>query len=282
MKTLFIDYNWDKSWMPLYRSVFEPGVFMWNGYNESPIKDPDIVMSMWGDRDFTGLFPKARHAMFMRRFELFYSDWKSYNWDAIDFLFCCNPWIASVAAGQITSKTAVAYVRNPIDTSGWTYKKRENGTELGMVCRVHHVKNLPLAAQIMVELPKQYTLHIAGKIDHPDILPYMQGLGERVKFYNNIPRKDLDSWWEDKNYCLSTSISEGDPMNVLEAMAKGIKPIIHRWPGAYEMYDDTFVTVKRAVFDIMRGDYNSAKYLESVKKNNSVSNIDEIYKMVTA
>jgi hypothetical protein len=38
--------------------------------------------------------------------------------------------------------------------------------------------------------------------------------------------------------CLSTSLSEGNPNNVIEAMAKGIKPVVHAWPGAEDQFPE--------------------------------------------
>jgi glycosyltransferase involved in cell wall biosynthesis len=202
-----------------------------------------------------------------------------YNWDKISLLVCCNPWIASMVAEEIKNDfTTVLCVRNSIDANLWSFKERTYGNKIGMVCRIHPVKNLPLAAQILLRL-EDYELHIAGPIQDPNIATYLSFiLGQRVKFYGNIERKFLDEWWEDKNYCLSTSISEGDPMALLEAMSKGIKPIVHNWPGANELYD-TFSTVDEAISQIKVG-YDSYKYRQMVLDNNPTGNIKFLAKLV--
>lgn len=202
----------------------------------------------------------------------------SWDWDKIDALVCCNPWIAGVVSKQIKNdSTTVVSVRNSIDPEKWTFKKRSHGKKIGMACRVHPIKNLPLAVQIMLGLPDDYELHIAGPVQDPNIATYLvHALGDRVKLYGQIDREVLDEWWDDKNYCLSTSVSEGDPMCVLEAMAKGIKPIIHDWPGASEMYD-TFKRVDQAVGEIYNySPYESRDYRETVCNNNGISNISYV------
>ena len=107
---------------------------------------------------------------------------------------------------------------------------------------------------------------------------YLKGIGEKLKrkisFYGHIDRRSLDSWWDEKNYCLSTSLTEGNPNNVLEAMAKGIKPIVHAWPGAEDQFD-VFYSAREAAAEILRGSYNSAEYLNTVKQNHSVDNYKE-------
>lgn len=286
-KILIIDYSWGKTWLPLYINALQKRGYrfkVWDGKTELIDDKPDVVLCTWADRDFTSHFPDAKHFMMMRRFELFHAPWKNFNWKKINALICCNPWIAAEMS-EVLGKEKVYYLPNPIDPSLWNFKERGHGTKIGMVCRVHPVKNLPLAAQIFMSLPTGYELHIAGKIDDSSIWSYMKNVlwGKRLKFHEEISHKSLDSWWEQMDYCLSTSVSEGDPMNVLEAMAKGIKPIIHNWPGALNIFGPSMVfdTVPQAL-DMINGvsPYNSQEYLDFVKNENSVDLADRLAEMI--
>ena len=79
------------------------------------------------------------------------------------------------------------------------------------------------------------------------------------------------------DYCLSTSISEGNPNNVIEAMAKGIKPVVHYWPGAETQFKPwLFRSVYEAVAEISGGEYESDKYLACVRDNFSLANIERV------
>lgn len=283
MKVLIIDYPWKKTWLPLYaKAINELGheVGVWDGESQVTFEDkPDVVLCTWADRDFTEKFPDARHILMMRRFEFYHAPWINHKWDKIDSLICCNPWIANqMRMGLKGKKTQIHYVPNPIDSSLWAYKERGHGKKIGMVGRIHSVKNYPLAAQIIMALPEDYELHIAGERNDTWIEVYLRELKLKNLFLHGpIPNRDLDDWWEDKNYCLSTATSEGDPMFVLEAMAKGIKPIIHNWPGAKEMYREGLVFNGIDSFlHILRADYKSSEYRAYVQDKHSVSLSDHV------
>jgi len=288
MNVLIIDYPWGKTWLPLYvNRVKELGhsVTVWNGRDElRNVPRPDVVWSTWADRDFTGLFPYARHVLMMRRFEFFHADWINHKWNKISDIICCNPWIADQVEKGIGDKpTRVHFIPNPIDANKWTFKERSHGKKIGMVGRIHSVKNIPLAVQILMALPKEYDLHIAGESNDLWIEAYLANLNlkGRLFMYNRIPNNQLDQWWEDKNYCLCTSTSEGDPMFVLEAMAKGIKPIIHSWPGANKMYPNelVFETIKEAIGKT-EGRYDSDSYLVYVNDHHGLDIVNLVVDLV--
>jgi glycosyltransferase involved in cell wall biosynthesis len=64
-------------------------------------------------------------------------------------------------------------------------------------------------------------------------------LTERVTFHGWV--EDIPSFLRDMNYVISTSQWEGCPNNILEAMACGIRPIIHNWMGARELFPEECV-----------------------------------------
>jgi glycosyltransferase involved in cell wall biosynthesis len=287
-RALIIDYPWGKTWLPLYINSFQQHgykVALWDGKVDlkPDFVQPDVVLCTWADRTFTGAFPDAKHILMMRRFEFFHSPWRTWDWDKISAVICCNPWIANEVAQDLPAGK-VTVIFNPIDTNLWDFKEREPGKRIGMVCRVHPVKNLALAGQIMLSLPTGYELHIAGKEDDGGTMrAYLETVlwGKRVKWHGQVKNEALNAWWNHMNYCLSTSASEGDPMNVLEAMAKGIKPVIHAWPGAKEMYPQDWVFDSAGMAAKMIEDfpYESNRYLDWVTKNRPVSLADRVVKV---
>jgi hypothetical protein len=78
------------------------------------------------------------------------------------------------------------------------------------------------------------------------------------------------------DYCLSTSISEGNPNNVLEAMAKGIKPIVHAWPGVETQFDSDMIwrTIDQAALSVVSETYESERYRTLVSERFSLDNIE--------
>jgi hypothetical protein len=71
----------------------------------------------------------------------------------------------------------------------------------------------------------------------------------------------VDEFLEDKNYLLHASHKEGFSYATAEAMAKGIKPIIHRFYGADDLWPNmTWDSIDQAIEMITNKEYNSASY----------------------
>jgi len=256
---------WNNAWIPLYRRVFEEQghqVKVMDGRNEMP-DHYDVYLHMWAGQ--TEPVPGAVNLMFLRRFEFFSFNWVGYDWSKIDRLIFCNQHFKNIFESKVgRDKCQTELVYNVVDPDKWTFAERGHGNKIGMACHVHPKKNLPLAAQILGKLMElggePYELHIAGEIQDSCTALYLKGLGLNIKLHGHV--EDLNAWWDDKNYCLSTSISEGNPNNVIEAMAKGIMPVVHRWPGAEKQFmkDWCFSSVGRAVEIIRSSPHDSARY----------------------
>lgn len=271
---------WDNAWVTLFRREVERrgGEFAlakgWNGVSKH-----DIVLHGWAS-GATQPVPGAKNIMFMRRYELFDGGLVKVDWSKIDHLICVNTWIAGVVRDAFRDRgvtTPVSVIYNAADTSKWTFKQRAKNNLVGMACHVHPKKNLPLALQIMAELPEDYELHIAGQIQDPCTAEYLNHIGKRMRrkvyLYGHV--EDLNGWWELMGCCLSTSLSEGNPNNVIEAMAKGIKPVVHRWPGAEVQFpSECLFTTAKGAADIITGDsYTSIAYRQWVDAHYSDRNI---------
>ena len=262
---------WENAWIPLYTKVFEErGHQVRVDRDATRWRKADVFLHMWAGQ--TCPRPGAVNLMFLRRYEFFDFDWEKYDWTSVDKLIFCNSVLKKNFDKAVTASTELVY--NAVDTSKWTHRERGPGKKIGMACHVHPKKNLPLAAQILERLPG-YELHIAGAVQDPFTTFYLESRKINIKLYGHV--KDMDKWWEDKNYCLSTSISEGNPNNVNEAMAKGIKPIVHDWPGASDQYPETFKTVDEAVAQIT-GEYGSG-YREHVDTFFSLDNFRRVVDM---
>lgn len=270
--------KWDNAWVPMFKEEIEH-----RGHQFALCDQPepaDVVIHGWA---WTQPVKNARNVMFLRRYELFSGGLQKVDWSGIDQLICVNKWIEQVVSDSFNRKgvkTPVSTIYNAVDLKSWTFKERKHNKRIGMACHVHPKKNLPLALQILAALPDDYELHIAGEVQDPCTAEYLNAVAKAAKrsvyIYGHIERSELNAWWDMMGFCLSSSLSEGNPNNVIEAMAKGIKPLVHCWPGAEDQFPDhLFSTVDEAV-KLMGGEYRSEKYRQEVEQKFSIKNIERV------
>jgi glycosyltransferase involved in cell wall biosynthesis len=283
MKVILVT-PWENAWVPYFKAAFEA-----RGHEFECRPDAvsaDVVLHGWASGDSQPV-DGAKNVMFMRRYELFEGGINRVRWPGVDHLICVNSWIANIAGSVLADRygTKVHLIYNGTDVNTWRFKVREPGKKMGMACHVHPKKNLPLAVQILGLLPEDYELHIAGAIQDSCTAEYLNNLGKALKrkvyLYDHIDAGMMSMWWEQMSYCLSTSISEGNPNNVIEAMAKGIKPIVHRWPGAEDQFaDHLFDLATDAARMIQSNAYDSYAYRAEVEKKFSLQNIEKVVECV--
>lgn len=233
----------------------------------------DLTVFMWADAA-TGVALQAlgkklgKVIVFLRRYEYYSFPLEEYAWETVDAVVCVNDFLAAAFEERTRVKPEVIY--NAVDTSKWACRRRDgSGKKIAMVGFVNARKNLPLAMQIMQALPKDYELHVAGGMQCLETGDYLMNYADReeikLALHGNID--DIDAWLEDKEYLLNTSISEGCPNSVLEAMAKGIKPVVHAWPGALEQFGGLVFSDIGGAVEAITGDspYESDGYLRMVE-----------------
>lgn len=272
---------WQNAWIPYFEKVFVVRGHKFAVFPKVAPTDSDIVIHGWA----TGTSPvnKARNIVFLRRYELFDGGLAKVDWSKVHALVCVNSWFKTVAE-QIFEKEKISVpiylIYNGLDLEKWTFKERGRGKKIGMACFIHTKKNIPLALQILAALPKDYELHIAGDIQDACLAEYLvhvsRAMERDVHLYGQIPSRHLNEWWDGMDYCLSTSLSEGNPNNVIEAMAKGIKPIVHCWPGAEDQFPrHLFRTVNEAVA-LINSPYESSEYRKEVQELFSLANFEKV------
>ncbi|KAF2959891.1 glycosyltransferase [Thermotoga sp. 38H-to] len=198
------------------------------------------------------------------------------NWQNLDGVIFVSESVKKIVeerGTKLPEKTVV--IHNGLNLEKVSFEEKSKGFDIGWVAGIIPRKNLHLALEIMgrlVQIDTRYTLHVAGEFKDELYEIYIKHLVKEMKLENNVIFygwvDDIDAWWKDKNYILSTSFHEGHPYNIMEAMAKGIKPVIHNFPGAREFYDDEFLfnSVDEAVQKIVEEDYDSKRYRDYVIK----------------
>jgi glycosyltransferase involved in cell wall biosynthesis len=268
-------------WEDGYKQMFPNAEWV-----ESPTNEADLHIFMWCDQttvNFINSTQKySKYIVFVRRYE-FYNNWiEELDWSKVDEIITVNDFIAFGLEQRIKRKPHIIY--NGVNPDKWKFKERQHGNRIAMLGFVNQKKNFPLAMQILMGLSKDYELHIAGAIQDGATVDYLSNmanaLNRKIIFYNQIPSQYVDMWLEDKNYILNTAISEGCPNNVLEAMAKGIKPIIHNWPNAKQQFGKyVFNTIDEAL-EMIHSDYNSQEYRNLIETKFGIDNFLKVKQIV--
>jgi len=212
----------------------------------------------------------------LHSYEIFTDFPKQINWSVVDRLIFVAPHIREILnelSPGIVDKVKSEVIYNGLDIDKIPFKEREPGHNIAWVGFINYKKNPQMALQIMkklVDSDKRYILHIAGSYQDLRYKIYLKhmikemGLEDNVKFYGWID--DMEGFWKDKNYLLHTSIHESFGYGIFEAMVRGIKPVIHNFRGAKDLYPRNviFNTVEEAADEIMNGEYYSKMYRDWV------------------
>lgn len=168
-----------------------------------------------------------------------------------------------------------------LEPEKWTFKDRskERGKKVAWLNNIWSGKGVELLCQVAYNVIKrdpEFEFHVTGPVSEPWVIQYFDEFVKRNGLESNIIRQErvnsVDEWLEDKDYILSTSMKECMSMPMAEAMLKGIKPVIHHWWGAAELYPPELVwdSVDQAVESIFSSDYDSASYRKFIEDNYSM------------
>lgn len=235
----------------------------------------DICWFEWCD-EFIGYGSKHRLAIQkkivcrLHSYEAFTQYPASVNWDAVDKLILVAEHIQNFVIEKFKlerEKTVV--ISNGIDMNKLSFKERTSGFNIAYVGYINYKKGPMLllhAFKAIYDKDPRYRLYIAGEFqDERDILYYDQMIKE-MRLEKNILfqgwQNNLDEWLEDKNYIICTSVLESQNISVMQAMAKGIKPLIHNFVGAKSIYASKYIwnTIDEVVNMIISNTYHSNEY----------------------
>jgi len=251
----------------------------------SAIEWADIVWLEWCNQsaiigtNYEGIKGK-KVIIRLHSYEVFMDFTKRINWPVVDRLIFVAPHIRGILREfipDIENKVKTEVVYNGLNINRIKSLNPDSGYNIAVVASINYKKNPPMVLQIMsklVDIDKRYILLWAGAFQDSRYEIYLDYMIKEMKLENNIKFygyiEEMDEFWKGKNYLLSASIHEGHPYNVMEAMIRGIKPVIHNFYGAKELYspDLLFNTINEAVGKITENCYNIRGYRDWVIKKN--------------
>ena len=239
------------------------------------LKWADIIWVEWSNENAISasyLKPNSKK-LFIRlhRYEAFDFYPLLIEWDRVDKLIIVNNYIRDILNERSLNidDSKIKLIANGIDISRLSFHEHSYGYNIAWVSHITPMKNLHFALEILrklLEISDKYMLHVAGNFTDLVYEKYIKqsiknmNLDKNVVFYDWV--NDINEWLNDKNYLLSTSVCEGHPFNIIEAMAKGIKPVVNNFYGAEFSFDKQFLfnNIDEAITMITTDQYDSKLY----------------------
>ncbi len=194
------------------------------------------------------------------------------RWRNVDRLMLVTEHLEHLLADQVPrlrERVTVEVVQNGVNLEDYPFRERSRGFNLAYVGYIHLRKNPMMLLQIMARLVREdprYRLFVAGTFQDQTARLYWEYMVRELKLQEHVHvdgwQSDIASWLEDKNYLLSTSIHESFGYAIAESMARGIKPVVHKFPFSHEIWAEEmlFATVDEAVQMITSPEYDSRLY----------------------
>ncbi|MEZ4701575.1 MAG: glycosyltransferase [Rhodothermales bacterium] len=218
----------------------------------------------------------------LHRYEVFTPMPAQVQWENVDSLMLVTEHLITILRSTvpgIEERVQVSVVHNGVATERYRFTPRSQGYNIASVGYIHSRKNPMLLLQIMAKLVRfdaRYKLYVAGQFQEPLVQIYWNHMVAEMGLKDNVRfdgwQKDIGAWLADKQYLLSTSMHESFGYSIAEAMACGIKPVVHNFPFAGGIWPEQvlFNTVDEAVGMVTSNVYSSKAYRDFVEQHYSL------------
>jgi glycosyltransferase involved in cell wall biosynthesis/Tfp pilus assembly protein PilF len=288
------NFNFMGNIIPYLSGIHEVKIF--NAFEQNDLKIAaewaDIIYVEWVEKlvsIFSNSEIRQRLICRLHSYEAYSPYLEKINWKKIDSLIFISSQIRKYVEEKhplIKEVQNIYTISEGVDLNKFYFTNRTHGNNLAFVAQLIQTKNISLLLQAFKLLKNknpELKLHLFGKyVNDSGISPgipkrYMEhqiemlGIKEDVIFYGELPQKELIEKMKQINYIISTSYREGLPFNILEAMAMGIMPLIHNWPGAGNLFPDEYLfNFIGELPKKLNVDYDSAKYRKFVELNHNL------------
>lgn len=212
-------------------------------------------------------FPNSRLVIRAIDIECWVQQSTGVHWENVDVCIFMAKHIEELVRSYMTFPANVQVVHIPpgIDLSKWTYRERDGSNHsVAFIAHQWSAKGMPLLFQVMAALGSGWVLHILGNQSNERWLHkynehIVRELGLQVVFTERVP--SVDAWLDDKDYIIIPGQKEAFSYVTAEAAAKGIKPLVHNFWRARDIWPDEWVwsTIGEAVA-MAQQPFDSASY----------------------
>ncbi|GMA50032.1 hypothetical protein GCM10025857_13890 [Alicyclobacillus contaminans] len=250
---------------------------------EEGMRWADICWFEWCDAlvVHASKLPIALHKKIVCRlhsYEAFTSYIYQVNWNAVDRVIFVGQHIRDYVLGHVRQLRAhqCHVIPNGIQMDRYTFRQRSPGFKIAYVGYINHKKGPMLllhAFKAVHDRDPRYQLHIAGRYQDLRYQLYFKQMVAEWGIEENVHydgwQQDVWKYLDDKDYIISASPLESQQLSIMEAMAMGIKPLIHNFYGAKQVYRDDFIwsSIDDLVTQVTSGFYDSALYREFIDEH---------------
>lgn len=263
------------------------------------MKWADIVWFEWCDElviygSKTDLAIDKKIVCRLHSYEAFTNYINKVNWSNIDKTIFVAEHIRDFVSKQLEEvnlKNKSVVIPNGLKFNKYNFKTRKHGYNLAYVGLINYKKGPMLALQLikaLADINKKYKLFIAGKFEQARYSLYFKQMIKDMNLEKNVFfegwQDDIDKWLENKNYIISSSVLESQHLSIMEAMSKGIKPIVHNFVGAKNIYPEKYIwnSINEAIELIKNSNYNSKEYRRYIENNYNINkNLELLYNTIS-
>jgi glycosyltransferase involved in cell wall biosynthesis len=169
---------------------------------------------------------------------------------------------------------------NGVDVDKYRFIPKHRGKNLAFLGNVNYKKGPLLLLHALHALVKRdpgYKLFVAGTFQDARYALYYRQMVVKLGIGKNLVVDgwvtDVPKWLENKHYIVCSSVLEGHPVGIMEAMATGLKPVIHNFVGAEQIYRPRFLwnSVDQFVEHVLENSYRPEEYRRYVTDNFSLT-----------
>jgi len=264
-----------------YKLGYDPALHEWADVCFIDVCDNNAIQGT--KRSFPGSFLAVRCI----DIECWCRQPRGITWENVDAAFFGARHIMELVQEDVKRDIADKCYHAPfgVDMRDWTFRERDGrGGKIALICHRWPAKGLQLAVQAMAVLPG-WELHVLGDRNRTrwfhrywDWIVAETGIGDRV-FETEERVPDLDAWLEDKDFVLGTSMKEAFGYTYAESAAKGIRPLIHNFWRATDIWPEAWVwNTLDDLLEMVEGClacYDSAGYRDFIARNYSLARMME-------
>ena len=213
----------------------------------------DIAFVEWGAEQLaliTQLPKLCRIVARVHSYEAYTGLLARIDWSKVDDVIFVAAHVLDLAKSRVDfGDTKIHLSRVGVDLDRFTVQtEKKSGDRICTAGYLNHKKDPIFGLQVFAGLLKarpDLEYHIAGTHQDPwtevAMGHYIQELRIEDRVFLHPWQQDINEFFADKDYFLSSSLAEGFHLSLAEGMAAGLMPLIRNWEGARELYPEEFI-----------------------------------------